>query len=327
MAKKKIRLGLIGCGGNMRGAHLPRLRADGAAEVVAVADPVRKQADSLMERLGDQVPYYDDYRKLIRQDGLDGVVISTPHDQHASQVRTALNAGLHVLVEKPLTISSRHSKALIDLARRKRRMMVVAYQRHFLPEYVYARELVRRGELGRIRGLVGYVSQNWGAMGGWRVDSEQSGGGMFMDTGSHLVASSLWVTGLRASEVSAYMDNARKPVDINAVVNVRFDNGALGTLNTFGDSSRHDERLAIHGSKGCIVIRQHQWRVKSMLVNDEPAEIPARIQPDTPDAAFLRWVRNGGKGYEPSDFALQVSRVSEAAYQSLAKRRPVKVRR
>ena len=327
MARKKIKLGLIGCGGNMRGAHLGRLRADGGVEIVAVADPVRKQAELLMERLGHQVPHFDDYRKLLRRDDLDGVVISTPHDQHYAQVRAALNQGLHVLVEKPLTISSRHSRTLIELARRKRRLMVVAYQRHFLPEYVFAKELVRRRELGRIRGLVGYVSQNWGSFGSWRMDPEQSGGGMFMDTGSHLVASSLWVTGLRPSEVSAYMDNARKPVDINAVVNVRFDDGTLGTLNTFGDCSRHDERLAIHGSKGCIVIRQHQWRVKSMLINDEPAQIPARIKPDTPDAAFLRWIRNGGKGYEPADFALQVSRVSEAAYQSLAKRAPVKVRK
>ncbi|MEJ2130402.1 MAG: Gfo/Idh/MocA family oxidoreductase [Gammaproteobacteria bacterium] len=326
MAKKTIRLGLIGCGGNMRGAHLPRLQADGGAAVVAVADPVRAQAEGLMERLGEEVPYFDDYRKLLRQEGLDGVVISTPHDQHIAQVRAALNAGLHVLVEKPLTIDSRHSKALIELARRKRRLMVVAYQRHFLPEYVYARELVRQRKLGQIRGVVGYVTQNWGAIGSWRMDSEQSGGGMFMDTGSHLVASSLWVTGMRPIEVSAYMDNARKPVDINAVVNVRFANGALGTLDTFGNSSRHDERLAIHGSKGVVVIRQHQWRVKSMLVNDEPAKIPARIRPDTPDAAFLRWLRNGGKGYERPDFALQVSRVSEAAYQSLAKRRPVRVR-
>ena len=148
-----------------------------------------------------------------------------------------------------------------------------------------------------------------------------------MDTGSHLVASTLWMTGLEPVAVSAYMDNAGKKVDINAVVNVRFKGGALGTLNTFGNAARHDERIAIHGSDGCIVFHLHQWRVAEVLLNDEPLKIPARIKEDSPDAAFFRAIRSGGKGYEPPHFALQVARLSEAAYRSVQEKRPVKVAR
>ena len=324
---KKIRLGLIGCGGNMRGAHVPRIQEDRYVSIGCVADPVEEQANQLMERYGKQVPYYADFEQMIRLEDLDAIFISSPHSMHYEQARLALNRELHVLVEKPLTISSRHTKALIALAEKKSRFLQVSYQRNYYAEHTYARELIRKGVIGELRGLVSYVTQNWGGIRGWRLDPELAGGGMFMDTGSHLVASTLWMTGLEPMEVSAFMDNADKKVDINAVVNIKFKGGAVGTLNTFGNALVHDERIAIHGSKGCIVFHLHQWRVRDVLVNNEPMQIPARIRETSPDKAFFKWIRSGGKGYETPDFALQVARVSEAAYKSVEVRKPVKVAR
>ena len=324
---KKIRLGLIGCGGNMRGAHVPRIQEDRYVSIGCVADPVEEQANQLMERYGKQVPYYADFEQMIRLEDLDAIFISSPHSMHYEQARLALNRELHVLVEKPLTISSRHTKALIALAEKKSRFLQVSYQRNYYAEHTYARELIRKGVIGELRGMVSYVTQNWGGIRGWRLDPELAGGGMFMDTGSHLVASTLWMTGLEPVEVSAFMDNADKKVDINAVVNIKFKGGAVGTLNTFGNALVHDERIAIHGSKGCIVFHLHQWRVRDVLVNNEPMQIPARIRETSPDKAFFKWIRSGGKGYETPDFALQVARVSEAAYKSVEVRKPVKVAR
>ena len=135
------------------------------------------------------------------------------------------------------------------------------------------------------------------------------------------------MTGLEPMEVSAFMDKTDKQVDINAVVNIKFKGDAVGTLNTFGNALVHDERIAIHGSKGCIVFHLHQWRVRDVLVNGEPMKIPSRIREMSPDEAFFKWIRNGGRGYEAPDFALQVARVSEAAYKSVDARKPVKVAR
>ena len=131
-------------------------------------------------------------------------------------------------------------------------MLVVSYQRNFYPAYAYARELVQKGALGEIKGVVAYVTQNWGGR-GWRMVPELAGGGMFMDTGSHLVAAVLWITGLTPVKVSAFMDKRGKPVDMDAVVNARFRGGALGSLSFVGSASRHDERLSIHGDKGTLV--------------------------------------------------------------------------
>jgi predicted dehydrogenase len=326
MEKKKIKLALIGCGGNMRNAHIPRIQADGKVDLVGIADPVEEQAQLLMEKWGSDVPWFADYKKMIRETTPDAIAISSPHSMHYEQASHCLKKGLHVLIEKPLTTTSRHARSLISLSEREKRLLVVSYQRHFLAPHIYARELVQKGELGEIRGIVSYVTQNWSNIKGWRLVPELSGGGMFMDTGSHLVAATLWITGLQPAEVSAFLDNADKEVDINAVVSIRFENGAVGTLNTFGNASRHDERIAIHGSKGCLVFHLHQWGIKSVLLNDEPVEIPNRIRESSPDADFFKWIRNGGKGYESPDFALQVSRLTEAVYKSVEQQKPVKVR-
>lgn len=325
MAKRTIRVGLIGCGGNMRGAHVPRIKADGQADLVSVMDTEERQARALMEQWGREVAYYTDFKKMIRQERLDAIIISSPHAMHYEQAKFGLEHDLHVLVEKPLTISSKHTRTLITLAEKRRRILLVSYQRHYYAPHVYARELVQKGAIGELRGVISYVTQNWSGVKGWRLVPALSGGGMFMDTGSHLVASTLWITGLEPVEVSAFLDHAGMDVDINAVVNVRFKGGAFGTLNTFGNTGVHDERIVIHGNKGCIAFHLHQWRIKSVLVNDEPMQIPARIKEDTPDAAFFRLIRNGDKGYELPYFALAVAQVSEAAYRSWEQQRPVLV--
>ncbi len=327
MAKRKIRLGLIGCGNNMRYAHVPRFKADRAVELAAVVDTAEPPARALMEAWGRDVPYYSDFKKMIRDERLDAVCVSSPHSEHYPQVRHVLANNLHALVEKPLTTRSSHARALIDLARRKRRALVVSYQRHFFRPYVYVRELIRRGAIGELRGVVSYVTQDWSAAGGWRLVPELSGGGMFMDTGSHLVAATLWMTGLQAVDVSAYLDMAGGNVDINLVTTVRFAGGALGTLNSFGNAAQHDERIAIHGSKGSIVFELYKFQVRSVQLNGAPLIVPARIKEDTPDASLLRWIRNGRKGYELPNFAVQVAKVSEAVYKSVEQKRLVRMAR
>ena len=325
MAKKKIRLGLIGCGGNMQRAHVPRLLEDGRVELVGLVDTAEEPARLLMEKWGSEIPLYTDHKALLKAETLDGVIISSPHSMHYEQARASLKAGLHVLIEKPLTTASRHAKSLIQTARKADRLLVVSYQRNFYPQHAYVRELIAKGALGEIRGVVAYVTQRWPGR-GWRGEPTLSGGGFFMDTGSHLVASALWMTGLQPAQVHAFMDRRTQKVDIDTALNIRFSNGALGSLHFTGSADRHDERLAIQGDAGCVVFHLHQWGIREVLLNGEPLAVPARIKEQSPDASFLRWMR-GGKGYEEADFALQVARLTEAAYKSADLNRTVRVAR
>jgi predicted dehydrogenase len=328
MAKKKLRVAIIGCGGNMRNAHVPRLQKDGAVEIAAVADPVQSNADLLAEKWGAPLAHYQDYRLMLRQNQVDAVFISSPHSMHYEQTRYALQRGCHVLVEKPLTTSARHSRALMRLAAKEGLFLQVAYQRSYYAPHIYARQLVQQGRLGKIQGIAAYVTQHWGGNPkAWRRDPQLSGGGFFMDTGSHLVAAALRISGLEPAEVSAYLDNKDQRVDMNLVLSVRFREGALGNLSFFGGSAHHDESLAFHGDKGCLVFRLHKWQVRDVLLDGEPVQIPKRIKESDPDTALLGWIRNGGRGYEPPEYALQVASLSEAVYRSVQAKKPVKVSR
>ena len=323
---KNLDVMLMGAGGNMRNAHLPRIEHDGAVRIAAVADPVESQARLLMDKAGREIPYFADWRAMLAETDADGVLISTPHRDHYGQARACLERDLHVLVEKPLVIQPDHASELLALAGERECALVVAYQRHWMPHFAYARELLASAALGEIRGVVAYVTQHWVGAGGWRLDPTLAGGGMFMDTGSHLVAALLWVTGLRPETVSATFDNEGRAVDVNGGLTVRFAGGALGTLATIGNARRHDERLTIAGSEGSLVLHLHQWQVRAMLHNDEPVVLPERITPETPDGAFFAAMRNGLAGYELPQFALQVSRLTEAAYRSATAGTPVRVR-
>ena len=327
MAKRQLTVALMGAGGNMRNAHLPRIQRDGATTIVAVADPVASQAQLLIDKTGYEIPHYADWRAMLDEVAADAVLISTPHRDHFPQAQASLAKGMHVLVEKPLVIQPDHAEHLLALAKAQERALVVAYQRHWMPHFVYARQLVREGVLGEIRGVVAYVTQHWVGVGGWRLEPDLAGGGMFMDTGSHLVAALLWVSGLHPEQVTATFDNAGLAVDVNGGLHMRFAGGAIGTLATIGNASRHDERLVLSGSEGSLVLHLHQWQVRSMLVNDKPVDLPTRIQSSSPDEALFGLVREGLENYEPPAFALQVARLTEAAYRSRETGRPAAVRK
>lgn len=125
MARKKLRIGLVGCGGNMHG-HLRRLKADGAVELGAVVDVVEQKAQTLLEDWGTSAPYYHDHQQMLRREELDAVWISSPHAFHFLQTRAALEHGAHVLVEKPMTVSGNHARKLIELANKRNRLLVVS---------------------------------------------------------------------------------------------------------------------------------------------------------------------------------------------------------
>ena len=121
------------------------------------------------------------------------MLISSPHALHYEHARLSLQKGLHVLLRSPSLLRPT-TKSLINLSDKLKLYLVVAYQRNYMAPHVYARELIRQGELGELRGVVAYVTQNWGSIRGWRLDPELSGGGMFW---IRVAISSLLCCGLR----------------------------------------------------------------------------------------------------------------------------------
>lgn len=328
---ERVRVGLIGCGGNMR-AHIQRIEGFPDAEIVACADPVEanfQRARPLFAE-GREVRFYRDHRAMLDAGGLDAVLVSTPHTLHFEQVRDALTAGLHVMVEKPMVSSSDEARELIALRDRVGRQLLVGYQRHYEPAYRYVRERFASGAWQAPHYAAVWQSQNWlvETAGTWRQDPALSGGGQLNDSGSHLVDILLWMSGLKAAEVFAYSDNRGAAVDILTSATIRFTNGALGTLAVVGDSraSGMQEGIYLWHEGGMVEIPSLGGG--RLILRDpdrrelEEGELPPR---STPDRNFIDAVLGKAEVESTAESALEVIRLTEALWESSRTGLPVRL--
>lgn len=145
-----VRIGLIGCGGIARAAHLPAFDALHAlVRLVAVADTDRTAAEAIALPRG--IPAYTDHERLLARDDLDAVVIASPEYAHREQAEAAAARGLHILCEKPIALTLEDADAMIAAAERAGVRLMVGHSRRFTQRYLEARQAIDAGELGAIR--------------------------------------------------------------------------------------------------------------------------------------------------------------------------------
>ncbi|MHC4715579.1 MAG: Gfo/Idh/MocA family protein [Planctomycetota bacterium] len=328
--KDVLRIGMIGCGGNGRG-HLKALSAHPESEVVALTDPARgmiARARREIPALAD-VPAFADHRKMLAQVELDAVAISTPHTQHTGQIIDALNAGLHVLCEKPLTCSVADTKKVIAKARAKRRKIVVAYQRRWQAMRRFSRSFIRSKEFGKPLFVQSFLSQGWlwGTKGKWRQKPELSGGGQLNDSGSHLVDMIFWTMPSRPVEVSAMIENRGAKVDIDSAVSFRFADGCLGNLSILGAGPGNVfwEDLTIAGSGGqALFLRNGQLTVST---GSEMVEYKSFGRDADKHGHFIDVVKGRARNESPPEEFLPNIAFTQACWKSAAAGgRPVKIK-
>lgn len=328
---RKLRIGFIGAGGIAVG-HWQRLHATKKAQVVALNEPNREALKRFCGHCegADKLPVYDNYRDLLRQEELDGVVIQSPHTVHYEQTRDALACGLHVLSEKPMTCTIAHAKALIKKARDAGKILMISYQRHFDPLFRYMRDQIRKGALGEVQFVQAIQAQEWlrATRGTWRQQQALSGGGQLNDSGSHLVDIVMWVTGMKVREVYAWQDNFGTEVDINSTLAMKFENGALGSMSVIGNAPSWYEDHTIVGSKGAFYLRQ---RATEPLFQQEAMGKPVKIRlpkyAKNPDSNFVDSILGKDEPQTPPECGLRTIEVTEAAWRSARLGKPVKVPR
>ncbi|HHW10734.1 MAG TPA: Gfo/Idh/MocA family oxidoreductase [Firmicutes bacterium] len=333
MQQTKRRIGFIGAGGNARG-HMRNMMQVPGAQVVALADPSPASLAAAVKVTGEGVSTYEDYRRMIAEETLDGVVISTPHTLHYEQVMTCLDKGLHVLIEKPMTCTSAHARDIIQKAAETGKVVLIGYQRHYEPRFRWVKKQIKDGLIGRVTFVQCFQSQNWlrSQQGKWRLDPALSGGGQLNDSGSHLVDIILWVTGLEADTVTAFVDKRGEAVDINSAVTVKFTNGAIGNISVVGDQVANGfwEDIIIAGEKGMIWL-PHGGKV---FVANEAAMTPQEVTDfgDEPvtnkDQNFIDCINGAAANEVPPICGLKVIELTEAIWRSMdAEGLPVKVER
>ena len=197
---KQVRIGLIGCGGIARGAHLPRLAEIEDCEIAALCDIDKAALDRAAEKYG--VPperRFTDYRDLVACPEVDAVEVCTPNSLHVPCALAAVEAGKPVSVEKPLSVSCEAAQPLLDLLEQKPVVSMMCFSYRFLPAVQYARHLLAQGLLGDIVSVsVEYLKDSafWeGRRLDWRFDKAVAGSGVLSDLGAHLVDMARFLVG------------------------------------------------------------------------------------------------------------------------------------
>ncbi len=230
------RLGFLGVGW-IGLDRLKAIAASGVAEIVAMADP-SVEAAGRGRAAAPGVRAADSYAALLELD-LDGVVIATPSAAHATQAIAALERGMAVFCQKPLTRTAEEARRVVDAARAADRLLAVDLSYRFTSAMTAIRELVRRGELGDVYAVDLAFHNAYGPDNAWFRDPELSGGGCVMDLGTHLVDLAMWtLDDYRArcagSQLYAHGKRLSPPLDVVedfALATLELGNGITARLS------------------------------------------------------------------------------------------------
>ncbi len=236
------RMALIGCGSMARHHVRNMLAHSKTTDLVVVCEPspaaYAAMAKVFEEKGHKPPPNVTNLEKLLRSyaDQLDAVFIITPHVFHHNQAKACMEAGLDVLLEKPMVMNAGEALSLIETRDRTGRVLVVAFQSSLSPFVRLAVSMLGSGELGPILNISGLFWQNWTdfTRNTWRQQPELAGGGFLFDSGAHLLNSVVDLAGEDFAEVAAWFDHQGQPVEILAAVMGRLKSGTLVTLNVCG---------------------------------------------------------------------------------------------
>ena len=304
----RIRLGMVGGGeGAFIGAvHRIASRIDDAYELVAGAlsaspEKARRSGEAL-GLAADRV--YDDYASMAkaeaaRADGIEAVAIVTPNHMHAGPAIAFLEAGVHVICDKPLTVSLAEAKRMQAAVAKSGRIFALTHNYTGYPLVRRMREMVQGGDLGTLRLVQVEYAQDWltgptektGHKGAeWRTDPARSGaGGALGDIGTHAFNLADFVTGLDLAELSADLTSfgEGRRLDDNVQIAMRYAGGARGALwaSQVAPGNENGLMLRVYGTKGGLLWRQENPNQLFWSPLDEPTRVLTRGGPGSGEAA------------------------------------------
>ncbi|MGP7817435.1 Gfo/Idh/MocA family protein [Niallia sp. 01092] len=255
-----LKIAVIGCGSIAKHRHLPEYHANKNVEIIAVCDIVAERAEETAETYGAKA--FTDYKEVLKLADLDAISVCLPNYLHAPVSIDALNAGKHVLCEKPMATSEEEAEAMIEAAKANGKKLMIGHNQRFVKSHEKARQLIANGEIGKVYGFrtaFGHGGpENWSVEGkeGWFFKKEQAFIGAMGDLGVHKADLLRYILGEEFVEVAAFVETSAKDfadVDDNAVCVLKTESGIVGTLAaSWAYTANEDNSTVIYGEKAIL---------------------------------------------------------------------------
>ncbi len=334
----KLRIGIIGTGSIARYAHVPGYLAQDECEIVAVADILEDRAAAFAQEFN--IPKaYGSYETMLAREKLDGVSVCTPNYAHKEVTCAALNAGAHVLCEKPIAMNLEEAREMVRTARQTGKTLQVGLNWRFTSEAQTLKRFIDAGELGDIYYGEATCMRRRGIP-GWGVFTQKTlqGGGALIDIGVHTLDHTMWLMGnpkpvsvmgatyaafgKRSDVVSIWdpWDADKFDVDDMGLAFVRFDNGATLILRTSWAANIEKEYsetriLGTHGGAHMSPLRIYK-EMQGALVDVAPAYLKQASAHTEEIAHFLSCIRGECECLVVPEQVLDVQAVMDAIYRS-----------
>jgi len=318
---------MIGCGGMARHHIRTMVKMKDSTQISVVCEPSAQAYEdtaALFEEAGLPVPANQpDLAKLLsdHKGAIDAAFIITPHAYHHDQTTACLEAGIDVLLEKPMVMTGAEAESLIATRNRTGKLLVVAFPGSLSPNVRTAVNMLRNGNIGKIKTISGVVWQNWGVntVNTWRQIPAIAGGGFLFDTGAHLLNTTVDLAGEDVAEVSAYLDNQGRAVETLGVVIARLKSGVLVSLHGCGEAmpSCHSD-IRVFGDKGILYTGVWGEKLQVQYDGDTP---PATVETAASMGVWEQFlgVRQGAANPCPPEVGLRMARLWDAIQLSAAK--------
>ncbi len=344
---QKLRVGVIGLG--MGRHHIKSYQAHPCAEVVAIADV----SEARLKEIGDQFGIarrYQSGEEMIREEKLDIVGVATPNYLHAPLTIAALEAGCHVLCEKPMALNAREAREMLDAAKRAGRRLGINFSYRFSEQSMALKREVDAGTLGDIyfARTIWHRRRGFPGFGSWFSQKALSGGGPLIDLGVHRLDLALWlmgyprpvwVMGATYSPIASALAAERGlqyDVEDLAVALVRFENGATLELEASWGANIQERELMetrLLGTRGGLVQRNLEETYKfeaEMYIERDGTQLDIKVHPghQPVQAAMYHFVDaivRGVPHIATGEEGLLVMEILDAVYKSAEEGRPVRI--
>jgi len=270
----EVKIGVVGLGnmGSVHARYLIKGEVEGAV-LAAICDARPERLAELSAEFGEGVKCFANVNELLRSGAVDGVILCTPHYEHAGQAIEAFANGLHVLVEKPAGVYTKQVREMNEAAAASGKVFGIMYNQRTNPLYAKLKELIAAGELGEIR-RTNWIITNWYRTqsyynsGGWRATWAGEGGGVLINQDPHQLDLWQWTTGLMPKRIRAFCSFGKHrdiEVENDVTAYVEYENGATGVFVTSTFETPGTNRYEISGDRGKIVIEDDRmtfWRLR-----------------------------------------------------------------